>query len=79
MAANYANIYISIDRKPSPHKLLTLETLSKEALEDELDKGYQDMLSGKTMSVDDVFDAIYRKYSFKSDLRCEKPTFFIGG
>ncbi len=43
-------------------KPLDMSALTQEQLNAELQKGYDDVLAGRTKSADQVFDAIWREY-----------------
>ncbi len=45
-----------------PQMPLDLSKMTKEELDAELQKGYDDILAGRTVPVEQVFDELHRKY-----------------
>ena len=53
---------IPFERKPPERKPVDMNALSQEQLNTELQKGYDDVLAGRTKPADQVFAAIRRDY-----------------
>lgn len=51
------------DVTPAHKKPLSLDDLSEEELATELEKGYQDILAGRTRLASEVFEELERKYN----------------
>lgn len=54
---------IPFEMKLPQAKMLDLSQLTAQEFDGELEKGYQDMLAGRTIPVEQAFDEIRKKYS----------------
>lgn len=51
------------NEKPKYRKPESICSMTKEELDMELEKGYQDILKGKTKSLDEVFESLKKEFN----------------